>query len=227
MVFSQGMLSKHSDRLAGIKTMRYQLPGQTNFKRRGAAIAETAVCVPVLFLLLFGTWEVGRLVHISQVVSNSAREGARLASTGLYSSSTVVPSGTTAFEVQRAVANYLHNSSLPITAAGVSITVSNETKGWTATANVTPNATNGQGVQIAVTASGATPVKDPTLDTSIAQFDRVRVDVVYPFQLARWSPNNLFFFLGPSRNVSASARWLNLRDKPINLNTTIPVRPLT
>lgn len=192
-------------------------------KRRAAAIVETAVILPFLFILLFGVWEVGRLVHVSQVVSNSAREGARLASTGLYTSSSLA---TPNFQIQLAVANYLQNSGLPITDAGVTITVSNENRGLAATAAVT--ATTGTPTlitQMAVTGSGASPSKDPTNDAAIAQFEVMKVDVVYPFSFARWSPNNLFFFLGPNRNVGATARWMNLRDKPINVNSTIPNRP--
>jgi Flp pilus assembly protein TadG len=199
-----------------------QQVGQGQRHRRGAAIVETAVVLPFLLLLLFGVWEVGRLIHVSQIISNSAREGARLASTGLYSSSSVP---TNKFEVQRAIANYIHNSGLPISDTGVIITVQNETRGTSAGAQATSTASTGQSVQIAVTASGAVPTKDPTLDAGIAQFDRLRIDVVYPFSFARWSPNNLFFYLGPNRNVAATARWLNLRDKPINLNSTIPNKP--
>lgn len=48
--------------------------------RRGVAAVELAL-VTMLFIipLLFGVWEVGRLVQVQQIVSNAAREGARLA----------------------------------------------------------------------------------------------------------------------------------------------------
>ena len=47
--------------------------------RRGVAAIELAF-VFMLFVipLMFGIWEVGRLVQVQQVVSNAAREGARL-----------------------------------------------------------------------------------------------------------------------------------------------------
>jgi Flp pilus assembly protein TadG len=48
--------------------------------RRGVAAIELAVVTMFfVFPLLFGVWEVGRLVQVQQIVSNSAREGARLA----------------------------------------------------------------------------------------------------------------------------------------------------
>lgn len=48
--------------------------------RRGVAAVELAM-VTMLFIVpvLFGVWEVGRLVQVQQIVSNAAREGARLA----------------------------------------------------------------------------------------------------------------------------------------------------
>jgi len=48
--------------------------------RRGVAAIEFAL-VTMFFVipLLIGVWEVGRLVQVQQIVSNAAREGARLA----------------------------------------------------------------------------------------------------------------------------------------------------
>ena len=60
--------------------------------RSGIAIVETAVLLlPIFIFTLFGVWEVGRLIQTTQIVSNSAREGARQASTGERSSSTNHP----------------------------------------------------------------------------------------------------------------------------------------
>ena len=67
--------------------IRRRLPA----RRRGVAAVELAF-VTMLFIvpLLFGLWEVGRLIQVQQIVSNSAREGARLAAQGF----TVTSSGT-------------------------------------------------------------------------------------------------------------------------------------
>jgi len=47
--------------------------------RRGAAAVEFAVVSPVLFLLIFGMIEFGRMVMVQQIITNAAREGARKA----------------------------------------------------------------------------------------------------------------------------------------------------
>ena len=47
--------------------------------RRGAAVVEFAVLAPLLFLLIFGMIEYGRMVMVQQLITNASREGARLA----------------------------------------------------------------------------------------------------------------------------------------------------
>jgi Flp pilus assembly protein TadG len=52
-------------------------------RRAGAALPELAlVMMFVLVPTMIGVWEVGRLVQVQQIVSNSAREGARVAAQG-------------------------------------------------------------------------------------------------------------------------------------------------
>ena len=51
-------------------------------RRGGTAAVEFAVCLPWIMFLLFGIWEVGRMVEVSQVMWGACREGARQASTG-------------------------------------------------------------------------------------------------------------------------------------------------
>ncbi len=51
-------------------------------RRRGTAAVEFAACLPFFFLILWGLWEVGRIVEVQNVVWNSGREAARDASLG-------------------------------------------------------------------------------------------------------------------------------------------------
>lgn len=81
--------------------------------RRGAALVEVALLLPLMLTLLLGIWEVGRMIEVQQAVSNAAREGGRQAATGTRSTD----------QVQQAVVNSLANSGLSTT--GVTVTVSN------------------------------------------------------------------------------------------------------
>jgi len=179
--------------------------------------------VPFLFILVFGIWEVGRLVHVNEYVNNAAREGARLAATGNFSGSSVLGSSTattTTYDVQVAVGNYLQNCGLTIPSTGVKITVTNETQSLSMMAVASMSGTT----QVVVTGSGASPSADPILNAN--QYDILRIDVEYPFSFAQWSPNNLYFYTGANTIVTSSTRWSCLRDKAVAVDSTIPSAPL-
>src|ERR1700730_9194464 len=78
--------------------------------RGASASVELALLSPVLLALLFGVWEVGRLVQMQQIVDNAAREGARQAARG----------DLTSAQVQSAVLNYLRDAGINTT--GVTFT---------------------------------------------------------------------------------------------------------
>lgn len=48
-------------------------------ERRGAAMVEMAVVLPVFFLVVLGILEFGRAMMTTQIISNATREGARRA----------------------------------------------------------------------------------------------------------------------------------------------------
>jgi Flp pilus assembly protein TadG len=47
--------------------------------RHGAATVETALVLPVFFMVMLGMVEIGRAFMVSQLLTNAAREGARVA----------------------------------------------------------------------------------------------------------------------------------------------------
>ena len=91
---------------------------------------EFAVVAPILFLLVFGMIEYGRLVMVQQVLTNATREGARKG----------VLDGSTTSEVETTVTNYL-------TSANIS----------GATVTITPNPPNSAGFGEPVTVSVSIP----------------------------------------------------------------------
>ncbi len=71
---------------------------------RGAALLETAITVPIILLISVGIFEFGRAYQVQQVLTNAAREGARVA----------VIEGTSDDQVSKVVAAYLKSGNLLI-----------------------------------------------------------------------------------------------------------------
>jgi len=66
-------------------SMRYSATAKTGARsrdsRRGAASVELALVVPLFFVLIFGTLEVSRVCAVSELLTNIARDGCRVAVT--------------------------------------------------------------------------------------------------------------------------------------------------
>lgn len=103
------------------------LPNTKLKSRNGSAAVELAVCLPFLLLVVFGIWEVGRMVQVQLLVANAAREGGRQAAAGQASSTSV----------RQYVANYLNMNGL----SGVDITMVTLTN-VTAPSRAEPTAAN-------------------------------------------------------------------------------------
>src|SRR3954453_12745808 len=91
--------------------------------RGGVAAVEFAVVLPLLFTLLVGVWEVGRVIQVQQVMVNAAREGARLAAQGqtinLTGAYTQISVTTGTPNIRDTVLNYLAGAGIPTTGATV------------------------------------------------------------------------------------------------------------
>ena len=84
--------------------------------QRGQALVETAVTLPLILLVAVGIFEFGRAYQTTQILTNAAREGARVA---------ILPDATTA-DVQARVAAYLRDGQLG-NAANATIAVNRST----------------------------------------------------------------------------------------------------
>jgi Flp pilus assembly protein TadG len=69
---------------------------------RGAALLEAAITIPLILLISVGIFEFGRAFQTWQVLTNAAREGARIA----------VISGTTDAQISKRVRDYLQAGGL-------------------------------------------------------------------------------------------------------------------
>jgi Flp pilus assembly protein TadG len=54
---------------------------RTDSRERGSAMVEAAITMPLLLMLMVGIFEVGRAYQTWQVLTNAAREGARMSIT--------------------------------------------------------------------------------------------------------------------------------------------------
>jgi Flp pilus assembly protein TadG len=73
-------------------------------KRKGAAMVEAAIILPVFLLLVFGLIEASRLGMVVQILTTASREGCRVA---------VIDGNNDSSTVQSAVNGILTNASMP------------------------------------------------------------------------------------------------------------------
>jgi Flp pilus assembly protein TadG len=92
--------------------------------QRGAALIETAITIPLVLLVSVSIFEFGRAYQTWQVLTNAAREGARVAVLEQYTDA----------QVSNIVRTYLTNGRLT-NAAGATITVVRNEPFGTATAS--------------------------------------------------------------------------------------------
>ncbi len=88
--------------------------GRRGQRRRGAALVETAIVLPIFFLVVLGIIEFGRAFMVMQLVNTGAREGARSA----------ISDGTTNDEVTEMIRGLVANTaSIPQEKVDVDITI--------------------------------------------------------------------------------------------------------
>lgn len=97
--------------------------------QRGAALIETAITLPLVLLVSVSIFEFGRAYQTWQVLTNAAREGARIA---------VLPDYTDT-QVTSTVRNYLTSGRLTNAGTASIIVVRNEPFGATTASRVTVN----------------------------------------------------------------------------------------
>jgi Flp pilus assembly protein TadG len=89
---------------------------------RGAALLETAITIPIILLISVGIFEFGRAYQTWQVLTNAAREGARVA----------IINGTSDDQVRNMVRNYMIGGRLTgVDAASIDIVRNEAVTGWT------------------------------------------------------------------------------------------------
>lgn len=167
--------------------------------RSGVATVEFAIVAPFLLILIFGIWEIGRAITVTQDLTNAAREGARLASIqGYYDPSTSTVTKYYASDVTTRVRNYM-------TGAGYS------------SANLTNLSVN-----CAKVASDGTLSNnyDPS---SGGRLDHFRITVSVNYGDICWGVFQPFFV--STSKVSATADFYGMYDDPFQVNYEVPGGP--
>jgi len=108
--------------------------------RRGAAIVEAALVLPIFFMVIMGIIEFGRAFNVAQLVQNSAREACRKAVTGAFTNATIISEAKSA----------LTSVGVPSNHVTVTIVVTPYTGNPTVANNETSNATTRDLVEVTV-----------------------------------------------------------------------------
>lgn len=161
-------------------------------KRRGVVAVEAAIVLPVLIIVMFGTWEVGRLIQVNQIVTNAAREGARFAAGG-YVNGTPITSSM----VQQAVRDY--------------IKASDPSGRLTAAAN---------GATVALVCNASPTWVNPSDALPLDRFQlQVTIPAGAAFNSMAWSLATRF--TGVS-TMSVTVNWMSLNDLKISVDAQLP-----
>ena len=191
--------------------------------RRGTATVELAIVLNFCIIpLMLGLWEMGRFVQVQQIVSNSTREGARMAAQALTIQGNGSPVQIMTFistdpSVKSAVMQYLVGAGLTrLTYSDVDVTfqflpadAANDPPIVNAVAGATQPYQGVQGQRFRVT-------------VTISDFDSGGTEK--PAGSRPMTERVLWTTLGivKPRAVSYEVDWVMLVDKPFTINTTMP-----
>jgi Flp pilus assembly protein TadG len=180
-------------------------------RRQGAAAVEFAVCLPILFIILFGLWEVGRTVEVQNVAWNSAREGARDASMGQANLQAVATN--LVLYLQSAEPSAFGQGHATSLIAPV-ITMPANTYGYTCW----DNTANRELFTMMFTDITNPAVTDPT---GMAQLDHYRITVSYPYASIGWLP--VAEIMTTSR-LYVAVDWVSMVDSPFTIVPSLPAQ---
>jgi Flp pilus assembly protein TadG len=179
--------------------------------RRGLAAVECACCLPIVVLFMLGLWEIGRVVEVSNIMWNGAREAARDASLGQDNLQTVATNlatylqsaEPTAFKQSDAVSIQPASMSLPANTVGYTC--------WDKT-------TNQELFTITFKDVTNTSVTDPT---GMSKLDHYQIGVQVPYSTVGWTA--LAQVTGVTR-FSVTVDWACMLDSPFGIPADLPAQ---
>jgi len=168
-------------------------------KSEGSALAEFAVALPFLVVLVFGIFDFGGAFTTKQKLSNAAREGARAGSTLPTNDLDSATTPATIDSIRYLVDAYLIAANINDCGLGTAAAAAGPPLTWTYTASgnncVTP---------LILTVNRSYPI--PTTITGVSNPVNVictRVTIQYGYQ---WHFNNVIQLIAPGANYGATAQ---------------------
>lgn len=196
--------------------------------RGGVAAMEFAVCLPVIVLLLFGIWEVGRMTEVQAVMVNAAREGSRQASTGEDAIAVITQS----------IYVYLQQAEPTALPSGGIVDPSNKASDASGAVSQKVTLGNAAGKELFTLTFWNQTDSSRNDPTTASQMDKFQVTVSLPFDNVKWhgtavhvdpttktvtTDPNAYNITGVQR-LSATVAWYSMRDTPIVISTALPVQ---
>jgi Flp pilus assembly protein TadG len=178
-------------------------------RRPGTAAVEFAICLPFLFLVLFGLWEVGRITEVQNVTWNSGREAARDCSLGQDTLQTVA--NNLLVYLQGAEPTAFGNGHTTSMIAPV-ISMPAGTYGYTCW----DNTANRELFTMTFTDLTNPAVSDPT---GMAQLDMYQVSVSTPYSSIGFLP--VARITSVSR-LNITVTWASMVDSPFEVAPVLP-----
>ncbi len=183
-------------------------------QRRGIAALELAVCLPLMFLLLSGLWEVGRITEVQNVMWNSTREAARDCSLGQNNLLTVANNLLAYLQAAEPRAFAQGHSTSMVAPSSVGLTLPANTTGYTCW----DNTANRELFTFTFTDKTKPTVTDPT---GASQLDRYELTVQVPYATIGWTP--LARVTGMSR-LYVTMDWVSMVDSPFAIPASLPAQ---
>jgi Flp pilus assembly protein TadG len=174
---------------------------------------EFAVCLPFMFLILAGAWEVGRMTEIQAVAYNAAREAARDASLSVDNLNTVTSNAIIylqaaepqAFGSGHATSIMAPTVTLPAGTAGLMV--------WDTTA--------GRELFTITYADLTQPSLTPMDPQQAAKLDVYSIGIQIPYSTIAMS--SLSQITGITR-MTSTVTWVSMRDTPFSVNPVLPAQ---
>jgi Flp pilus assembly protein TadG len=180
-------------------------------RRCGAAAVEFGACLPLICLILLGLWEVGRMTEVQNVMWNSAREGARDASTGQANLQAVANNLLIYLQGAEPTA-FGQGDSTSLIAPVVALPAN--TYGYTCW----DNTANRELFTMTFTDITSTSVTDPT---GMSQLDHYEIGVQVPYSSIGWLP--IAQVTGTTR-LYVTVDWASMVDSPFQIAPSLPAQ---